>query len=956
MTLLHPLWLAAYPPLLFLWWIRPRGGPARRVAALFLWEGAAAGGGRRRLTIRPTGGRVPLLLLLLVLALAAPQGETAGPDAAATPPSFGVVCEGALPAPLRAYLAELGAPCVAAAPWTVEVHPGTASGRVEWAVDDPLFDGLPADPVAATELRPLEVGEWDRVLATTAAGPVVSLHPTATGGRLRIGADLATPGLRDAPPLPHLLAAWIEEIRDAPPLPPPERTVPRWRWPVGAALLLLWLPWPRQPRWGAAATLPLVAALLFPGGGVRAVVLDLSPSCTGADLALAAAAAMEGSRRVVVVAAAAEAEVWVGEASRPGVAIATVRRLLAAPRPASRATPLAAAVARGLALAPEGVVVSDGRAAAFAAPAGSRLHCRLLPSAALSLHLPSRLPEGAAAVAVAALTGVTGAARLLWRIDGTVAGEGVIEPPGVSRLPLLLSSGSHRIEAQVAGLPPAAGRVEVEGRPRLAVVGELALATVAGAEQVMASLDLGRLLAAPPGGLVVASGAKLDDAGRQAIVRAVAAGMGLLWVGEPPLAGDPLAPLLPLQPGAEGGRPPVAVVVVLDRSGSMAEAGEGAGSSLDLGVAATLAVRRALGPADRWGLIAFDRDLHLLDPLGAPPVEAELRHRLALLTGAGGTDPWRAVAAAEALLGATPGEGEIVLITDGRVGPPPVAPGGGVRITAIQVGDRPPEPALARLCAATGGHWLHAATAAELPTVLTFAPPAPLSARGPTTAAVAAEAPFPLRGGAAVTRGWPTHPNATARVVLRAGGDPLLALDRYGLGRTAQWVGPAGELAAAPEIVRPLLAWLAPHAGGLEAGIAGDDLWVGIAGAGGSAPVCTVRPAASPSRPLPLHRVVGGFRGATSLATGGVWEIEVEGGGGASPRRIVEMGDPEWAIPPAAGKARLARLARTTGGKLLTANAPPPPPPPAPAPAPLPLLLAACCLLLSPRPGRGDAI
>ncbi len=947
MTLLHPLWLAALPGLLLLWWVRPRGGRERPVAALFLWQGAIAGGRGRRLALRPGGVRVPLLLALLCLCLAAPQGHRTAPDHGAPPATTGVVCEGEVHGPLRAYLADLDTPCVATSPWTVVVRPGDGSATVRWAVEDPLLVGAPADPVAGHGLRTVAAGAWDRVLADTVAGPVVVLHPTNRGGRLVVGADLDASPLRDAPALPLLFAAWAEEIRGAVAPPPPPGGAPRWRWPAIAALSLLWLPWPRRPLWAAAATLPLAAALLLPAGGGRAVVLDISPSSTGGDLTTALEEATAGARRVAVVAAGGEAEVWVPAGSNPGHAVTAVRRLLATPRPPSRATALGAAVVRAATLASEVVVVSDGRAAPVAPPPpGVRLHCRLLPSAGLTLHLPSRLPEGGTTVAVARLSGIADARRVVWRIDGETAGESTVVA-GEARLPLALPPGRHRIEATAGGVG-ATTLIDVEGGPRVVVVGDTALARLAGVEPVAPASLAHRLATAPPAALV-AAGLPAGAAVRSAIARAVAAGMGLLVVGPPevPTPDDPLSRILPLRPRQEAGRPPVAVVVVLDRSGSMAEGG----APLDLGVAAAMAVRRGLGPEDRWGLIAFDRDVHLLDPLGPPPAAATLRHRLARLTSAGGTDPWRAVAAAEALLAAAPEEREIVLITDGRVGPPKAAPVAGVRITAIQVGARPAEARLERLCDATGGRLLRAATAAELPTALLRAAPGGAPEVGPfPLMPAAADTPFPLPANRTISHRWPAR-LATGRPLLLAGNTPLLAIGRHGLGRIAQWVGPATELTGRADLLHPLLAWLAPRPGGVETTIADDHLWVGVATAeaAGDPPPCTLRSAITTERPLPLHQVAGGWSGEATLTAGGRWAVEVGSATGAIARRLVEVGDPEWAISPAAGKARLARLARATGGRLLTQGEPPPPPPAAPAPPLHPLLLAAAALLLSPR-------
>ena len=302
--------------------------------------------------------------------------------------------------------------------------------------------------------------------------------------------------------------------------------------------------------------------------------------------------------------------------------------------------------------------------------------------------------------------------------------------------------------------------------------------------------------------------------------------------------GTPIEEALPvdLDPGIRRVRPGLALVVVLDKSGSMAEAMGGA-PKIAAAREAVLAAAALLEPGDRFGLVAFDGAPARVMPAQEAPARGHLQAVLAGLRPGGGTRILPALAEAATLVHGLEGwRRHLVLVTDGQ-GEGGDFPGAaralaakGVTVSTVAVGDDADAGLLRDLAAAGGGRAERARDAARLAAALRREV---TLARGPVihegrTGVLAT--PHPALGDLAGRPVPPlfgyvaTAPKPFAAVPLRAeSGDPILALGGFGLGRAAALAtDPAGPWGAAwrdwpgwPRLMAQALGWVlrAPDAG-----------------------------------------------------------------------------------------------------------------------------------------------
>jgi uncharacterized membrane protein len=294
-------------------------------------------------------------------------------------------------------------------------------------------------------------------------------------------------------------------------------------------------------------------------------------------------------------------------------------------------------------------------------------------------------------------------------------------------------------------------------------------------------------------------------------------GGGLVAVGGPQSygvggwLGTPLEEALPVQMQVQDPTrfPPLAMAVVIDKSGSMG-AQEAGTTKIRLAAEAAIRVAETLNDADILAVVAFDdRPADTIGP--APMTErdvliAQLRR---LQAGGGGIYVRESLTYAAGLLrnvALSPGQQRhILLLADGadaehQENVPALVQAlaeEGMTVSVVAIGAGQDVPFLMNVAELGNGRFYLTQRAADLPAIFTEETarakrsyiveetfyPAPLTPWLPVVGMTVAP---PLRGYVATT------PKGTAQVVWEAReGDPLLAVWQYGLGRSVAWTSDA---------------------------------------------------------------------------------------------------------------------------------------------------------------------
>lgn len=305
---------------------------------------------------------------------------------------------------------------------------------------------------------------------------------------------------------------------------------------------------------------------------------------------------------------------------------------------------------------------------------------------------------------------------------------------------------------------------------------------------------------------------RLDAATQQALAEAVTGlGTGLVVAGSSTSLSSyvdtPLAGILPveLEPREERRDPSVALVIILDTSGSMG------GTRIELAKeVARLAVRRLL-PHDKVGIVEFYGSRRWAAPLQPASNLIEITRALNRLQAGGGTIIYSAIEEAYyAMLNARTRFKHILVLTDGGVENAPFEPlarriaDSGVQLHTVLIGPQANSPFLVNLAQWGRGRFYACPSRFQLPE-LRFKEPqsAPLSSQLDQAAEIRRTAwhavtealgdqalPAPHGLVAARTR-------AGASTLLQSGEAPYLATWDQGLGRVATFcselLGPADE-------------------------------------------------------------------------------------------------------------------------------------------------------------------
>ena len=444
----------------------------------------------------------------------------------------------------------------------------------------------------------------------------------------------------------------------------------------------------------------------------------------------------------------------------------------------------------------------------------------------------------------------------------------------------------------------------------------------------------------------------------------------------------PLAELLPLslEPPPREERPPVALLLVIDHSGSMMERSFPA-TKLAMAKEAAIRATDILGPDDLIGVLVFDNLFEWVIPFQAANDGAallDIQTRIATIDGGGGTRVLQALEVALPELAAQNtfnGPRHAVLFTDGKSfdglrGPEDydeivdAAVAANITLSTIAIGQDADQELLERIAERGLGRYHYAAEPEQLP-ALTIAEsdilrsnsvqegeyrPAPFAPhsmlRGLTSNAAS------LQGGATPIElpnlsGYiGLSPKPEAEIVLQVGpGDPLLGVWGYGLGRVAAWgsdVGHewAGEWATWPEASRfwgQVIGYTlpAPNLGLLQLSVEVEPGGVVILQADGvtatgqtvdlARTVATLITPTGREIPINLRQISPGrYQQRLRLPDSGAYQLTVTQNRTEGPDETATMGfvvpySAEYSLPDSAlGENLLREIAAATGGQTFS--------------------------------------
>lgn len=396
------------------------------------------------------------------------------------------------------------------------------------------------------------------------------------------------------------------------------------------------------------------------------------------------------------------------------------------------------------------------------------------------------------------------------------------------------------------------GSVTVSGRPALLYVasspGQVAPDLEAGGFSVEAASAAS--MPTNSGALAAFDGVVLDDVPSEALSAGqltalsqyvTQAGGGLLLLGSPralELAGYPQTPigrLLPIDLRPRNGRraPPVAFVVIFDKSGSMADRVDGV-QKIELARQAVLKMLDVVPPTDSVGIVSFDAKPLVVAPLASGQNAAAIAERLRGIEAGGSTAIAPAVDLAETWLRRSSfARRHVLLLSDGRTSPSDaeklraIARGKPFELSVVAIGPDADRSFLRTIAEQTGGRAYFPDELRQLPRIV---------ARDAARAAggTVVEEPFKVRA----AEGHPVLSGIDRAALPQLGGyvvaanqpgadsiltshldDPILSGWRVGLGRVAvftsdlrtAWGAPLSKWGGHGQLWTQTMRWVARH-------------------------------------------------------------------------------------------------------------------------------------------------
>lgn len=260
----------------------------------------------------------------------------------------------------------------------------------------------------------------------------------------------------------------------------------------------------------------------------------------------------------------------------------------------------------------------------------------------------------------------------------------------------------------------------------------------------------------------------------------------------------PLERILPvdMRPPARLDLPHVALLFVLDKSGSMGAGPPGA-TKLDLAKAAAMAAADIMNPSDQIGILAFDADWDWVLPFRRVGKGEWISEQLASLQSEGGTDLYKAmIEAYRVFAGKAAAIKHLIVLSDGLTDKQDFAAlvakmaRAGITVSTVAVGQDADQALLSGIAKGGKGRGYITIDPETIPQIFTteallisrdlllekVVQPNVVAAVGPLKGFY--QKPFPALRGYVLT-----HPKPRADLLMKAGDDPLLVSWRYGLGQ-----------------------------------------------------------------------------------------------------------------------------------------------------------------------------